>query len=73
MIFVSVGEDGGKPGGGSVGGVSDTVVAFEIWVAWASSAIFLGIVFLGGKRWMGGVLLGLYFAFIVLEFTLYRR
>jgi Ca2+/Na+ antiporter len=73
VIFVTVGEDRGRPGGGGLETLGDTVVAFEIWAAWLSSAIFLGIVFAGGKRWMGGVLMGLYFTLIGLEFTMFRR
>jgi Ca2+/Na+ antiporter len=53
--------------------LEDGVVSFEIWTAWASSAILMAIVFLGGMRWMGAVLLAGYVAFIVLEFTVYRR
>lgn len=49
------------------------MVSFEIWTAWASSAILLAIVLVGGMRWMGAVLLAAYVAFIVLEFTVYRR
>jgi Ca2+/Na+ antiporter len=73
VIFVTVGEGRGRSGGGELETLRDTMVAFEIWVAWISSAIFLGIVFAGGKRWMGMVLLGLYFTFIGLEFTMFRR
>jgi Ca2+/Na+ antiporter len=49
------------------------VLSFEIWTTWASSAILVVIVFVGGMRWMGAVLLTAYVAFIVLEFTVYRR
>lgn len=53
--------------------LEDGVVSFEIWTAWASSAVLMVIVFVGGMRWMGAVLLTAYVAFIVLEFTVYRR
>ena len=53
--------------------LEDGFVSFEIWTAWASSAILTVIVFVGGRRWMGAVLLVVYVAFIVLEFTAYRR
>jgi Ca2+/Na+ antiporter len=46
---------------------------FEILVTWAASAIFFLIVFLGSNRWVGALLLVLYFAFLVLEFTVFRR
>jgi Ca2+/Na+ antiporter len=49
------------------------VVAFEVWTAWMSSAVLMVIVFAGGRRWMGAVLLAAYMAFVVLEFTVYRR
>lgn len=48
-------------------------VNFEIWTAWASSAVLMVIVFADGRRWMGAMLLAAYVAFIVLEFTVYRR
>ncbi|KFY03723.1 hypothetical protein O988_01267 [Pseudogymnoascus sp. VKM F-3808] len=53
--------------------LADSVVPFELLVTWASSAMFCLIVFLGAERWVGGLLLVLYVAFIVLEFTVYRR
>ncbi|EXJ73563.1 uncharacterized protein A1O5_03324 [Cladophialophora psammophila CBS 110553] len=53
--------------------LAGSMVPFELLVTWASSALFCPIVFLGSKRWVGGVLLVLYIAFIVLEFTVYRR
>ncbi|ELR02651.1 hypothetical protein VC83_01010 [Pseudogymnoascus destructans] len=53
--------------------LADSVVPFELLVTWASSALFCLLVFLGSERWVGGLLLVLYVAFIVLEFTVYRR
>ncbi|KFY41244.1 hypothetical protein V494_03117 [Pseudogymnoascus sp. VKM F-4513 (FW-928)] len=53
--------------------LTDSVVPFELLVTWASSALFCLLVFLGSERWVGGLLLVLYVAFIVLEFTVYRR
>ncbi len=40
---------------------------FEVSVMWIASAIVLGIVFSGGKRWMGSVLLCGYVAFLLIE------
>ena len=53
--------------------LADSLIPFELLVTWASSALFLPIVFLGSGRWIGGTLLVLYLVFIVLEFTMYRR
>lgn len=53
--------------------LTDSVIPFELIVTWASSALLLLIVLFGSGRWVGGVLLVLYLAFIVLEFTIYRR
>lgn len=53
--------------------LADSVVPFELLAAWASSALFCLLVFLGSERWVGGLLLVLYVVFIVLEFTVYRR
>jgi Ca2+/Na+ antiporter len=51
----------------------DKVVMFELGVAWASAAVFLLIVLFGGGRVAGVGLVGAYVAFLVLEFTVYRR
>ncbi|OBT69290.1 hypothetical protein VE03_01954 [Pseudogymnoascus sp. 23342-1-I1] len=53
--------------------LAGSVVPFELLVTWAASGLFCLLVFLGAERWVGGVLLGLYVVFIVLEFTVYRR
>jgi Ca2+/Na+ antiporter len=53
--------------------LAGSVIPFELLVTWASSALFVPIVFLGSRRWVGGPLLALYVVFIVLEFTVYRR
>ena len=50
-----------------------SLIPFELFVVWASSALFSLIVLFGSSRWIGGVLLMFYAAFIVLEFTIYRR
>lgn len=60
----------GIPGSGASG---DKVVLFELGVAWASAAAFLLIVLFGGGRVAGVGLVGAYVAFLVLEFTVYRR
>jgi Ca2+/H+ antiporter len=41
---------------------------FEASAMLGSAVLILGIVLLGGKRWMGGVMLALYLAFLVTEF-----
>jgi Ca2+/Na+ antiporter len=41
----------------------------EASVMLGSAVLILGIVLGGGKRWMGGVMLGLYVAFLVAEFA----
>ncbi|KAI9875041.1 MAG: hypothetical protein M1830_008991 [Pleopsidium flavum] len=52
---------------------ASSVVPFELAVTWASAAILFVVVMLGSRRWVGGVLLLLYIAFLILEFTAYRR
>lgn len=49
------------------------LLPFEVWVTWGSSILLMIIVWVGGRRWMGGVLLMLYIAFHALELTVYRR
>lgn len=51
----------------------EAVVNFELVITWLSSALLWLVVFLGQGRLMGVALLGLYVAFLVLEFTVYRR
>lgn len=41
----------------------------EASVMFASAVLIFGIVLGGGKRWMGGAMLGLYLAFLVTEFA----
>lgn len=53
--------------------LAESVMPFELLVTWASSALLLPIVFFGSGRAVGGMLLVMYLAFIVLEFTIYRR
>jgi Ca2+/Na+ antiporter len=53
--------------------LKNSVTAFEVVSMWGSALALFGIVTFGGRRWMGWFLLGLYVAFIVLEFTADRR
>lgn len=53
--------------------LASTLLPFEVWCTWGCSVILLMIVWVGGKRWMGAVLLAMYAAFNVLELTVYRR
>lgn len=53
--------------------LAESVVPFELIMTWVSSALLLPIVVFGAGRWVGGMFLALYIAFIILEFTVYRR
>jgi Ca2+/Na+ antiporter len=53
--------------------VAATIIPFEIWSAWVSSIVLMFIVWIWGRPWMGGLLLGLYASFIGAEFLSYRR
>jgi Ca2+/Na+ antiporter len=64
VIFVA---DGGKKH------LVENILGFEIWSAWACSVLLMAIVWTGGNRVVGGLMLMLYIAFIVLEFTMFRR
>ena len=55
------------------GNEAGTITAFELAVTLASAVAFVMIVFVGGRRWMGVVLILGYVAFFVLEFTVFRR
>lgn len=52
---------------------ADSFVIFELGITWVSSALLLLIVMLSLGRWAGITLIGLYVAFLVLEFTVYKR
>ncbi|KUJ08134.1 uncharacterized protein LY89DRAFT_711879 [Mollisia scopiformis] len=45
------------------------ITAFEVWVVWICSLLLMLIVFVRGRKWMGGILLGFYTAFIAGEIT----
>jgi len=58
---------------GDLESLKGSVTLFEIGWMWISSAVLLGIVLRGGRKWMGWALFGAYIAFLVLEFTVERR
>jgi len=67
ILFISRGEgDDSKE-------LGQMLLAFEVWTAWGCSFLLVVIVFVGGRRWMGPLLLGFYVAFIGAEFTSFRR
>ena len=49
------------------------VKAFDVLALWVSSLLLFRIVMVGGRKWMGWALFGLYVAFIVVEFVVYGR
>ena len=51
----------------------DAVTSFDLVVMLLSSLLLFGIVMIGGRKWMGWVLFGLYIAFIFLEFAMSRQ
>ncbi|KAK4242161.1 hypothetical protein C8A03DRAFT_40437 [Achaetomium macrosporum] len=55
--------------GGDATVIEKGFTAFELMVMWLSAVAILGVVLVKGGRWMGGVLLGLYVAFLVAEFV----
>ena len=48
------------------------VKAFDLAALWVSSLLLFIVVMVGGRRWMGWALFGLYVGFIVTEFVAYR-
>ncbi len=67
ILFISQGE------GDDSTDLGRELLDFEVWTGWACSLVLLLIVFIGGRRWMGPLLLGCYAAFIVSEFLVFRR
>lgn len=49
------------------------VKGFELLSVWGSSLLLWGVVMVGGRRWMGWGLMGLYIGFIVVEFVFFRE
>jgi hypothetical protein len=68
--IILLASDGVGPDGD--GESSDSLNLFDLGAMWLSSAILFLVVCLGARRWIG-VLILLYIAFLVAEFTLYRR
>jgi Ca2+/Na+ antiporter len=67
MLFISQGE------GQDSRELGDELLGFEVWTAWSCSVVLVIIVFMGGRRWMGPLLLGCYVAFIGSEFFVFKR
>ncbi|KAK3343947.1 Sodium/calcium exchanger protein-domain-containing protein [Lasiosphaeria hispida] len=53
--------------GGDAGQLKVGFTLFEVAVVWLSAVLIFVIVMVGGRRWMGCVMLGLYFVFLVVE------
>ncbi|KAE8352674.1 hypothetical protein BDV28DRAFT_148809 [Aspergillus coremiiformis] len=51
----------------------DQPLLFELFVTWVSSVILFLVVFVNASRLAGALLLVMYMAFLILEFTVYRR
>jgi Ca2+/Na+ antiporter len=51
----------------------DSLKQGEIVVLWLSAVAFTAVVWFGARRWVGSVLLAGYVAFLVAEFTVWRR
>jgi Ca2+/Na+ antiporter len=58
---------------GDLNALKGEVRAFDVLALWGSSLLLFAIVVMGGRRWMGWVLLGLYIVFIGVEFVVYGR
>ncbi len=71
MLFVSQG--GGDGDAGEKKGLVDSLLPFEIWTTWLSALLLLLVVWIGGRRWVGVLLLACYAAFWGCEFTVFRR
>jgi Ca2+/Na+ antiporter len=67
VLFISQGE------GEYSRELGDELLGFEVWTAWTCSLVLAIIVFMGGRRWMGPLLLGCYVAFIGSEFYVFKR
>ncbi|KNG84370.1 sodium/calcium transporter [Aspergillus nomiae NRRL 13137] len=52
---------------------SDRVLLFEVFSTWVSSVMLFLAVFVSANRAVGAVFLVMYVAFLILEFTVYRR
>jgi len=59
--------------GGDAEQIDVGFTAFEAVVMWMAAVVVLAIVLVGGKGWMGGLSLGLYVAFLVVELALGRK
>jgi Ca2+/Na+ antiporter len=53
--------------------LANAVLPLEIWVAWSSSLLLNFVVWIGGHRWVGALILGCYGAWVGTELTALRR
>lgn len=67
ILFMSGGE------GNIDARLAATLLPFEIWTTWVCSLLLLIIVWCGGRRWMGAMLLLLYAGFNWAELTVFKR
>ncbi|KAK0104837.1 hypothetical protein ONS95_005104 [Cadophora gregata] len=78
IVFVGgsqgdIDNDFGDPPSLGTGLLTDNLVAFEVWTVWACSILLMIVTWTGGRRWLGGLLFGLYTAFIGVELTFFKR
>lgn len=57
---------------GDLAALKNSVTTFEVGVMWISSVVLCGIVWAGGRRWMGWCLLAAYISFLAAEFMMDR-
>ncbi|KAH7403685.1 sodium/calcium transporter [Cadophora sp. MPI-SDFR-AT-0126] len=67
------GTDFRDPLGPGMGLLTDNLVAFEVWTVWTCSILLIVVTWTGGRRWLRGLLFGLYIAFTGVELTLFKR
>jgi len=67
VLFISQGE------GEFSTELGKELLGFEVWCAWSCSLLLVIIVFMGGRWWMGPLLLACYVAFIATEFLVFKR
>ncbi|KAF8865688.1 hypothetical protein BDZ45DRAFT_418337 [Acephala macrosclerotiorum] len=52
--------------------LAKSITVFEVWTVWSCSLVLMLIVFVRGRKWMGGILLGFYMAFLAAECSVSR-
>ncbi|CZR61860.1 uncharacterized protein PAC_11757 [Phialocephala subalpina] len=53
--------------------LAKSITTFEVWTVWCCALVLMLIMFVRGRKWMGGIMLGFYLAFLAAECTVNKK